>query len=117
MNTQINKLSLKVALLLSLSAPFLMHNLSATPKLSTDAVFSQASIIGTVFFDANLNGYLDDGEAGIPAVRIATVTGLILETDAYGRFHIPDGNVKNASFGQNQSLKIDVSSLPQGSSH
>ncbi|MGI9305066.1 MAG: SdrD B-like domain-containing protein, partial [Gammaproteobacteria bacterium] len=29
-------------------------------------------------------------EAGLPGVRVATVRGLLIETDAYGRFHLAD---------------------------
>jgi hypothetical protein len=28
------------------------------------------------------------GEAGIPGVRLATVSGLLIETDSQGRFHV-----------------------------
>jgi len=91
-----------------------MQSLTAAPKLVNDPVFKQATIIGTVFLDMNLNGYLDNGETGVPGVRIATVTGLLLETDAYGRFHIPDNNINDPRFGQNQLLKVDRYSLPQG---
>ena len=56
---------------------------------------------------------MDNDEAGIPVIRIVTVTGLVMETDSYGRFHIPDGNTYNTSFEQNQLLKVDVYSLPQ----
>ena len=91
-----------------------MQSLKAAPKHVNDPVFNQATIIGTVFLDENLNGYFDNGETGVPGVRIATVTGLLLETDGYGRFHIPDNNINDARFGQNQLLKVDLLSLPQG---
>lgn len=99
---------------LILSAVIITHSLSATPKLANDPVFSQSTIIGTVFYDSNLNGTLDHGEQGLPGVRVASVTGLLLETDAYGRFHIPDGKINEARFGQNQLLKVDFYSLPRG---
>ena len=95
-------------------ASIIMQSLKAAPKHVNDPVFNQATIIGTVFLDENLNGYLDNGETGVPGVRIATVTGLLLETDGYGRFHIPDNNINDARFGQNQLLKVDLLSLPQG---
>ena len=95
-------------------ASIIMQSLKAAPKLVNDPIFNQATIIGTVFIDANQNGYLDNGEIGVPGVRIATVTGLLLETDGYGRFHIPDNNINDARFGQNQLLKVDLYSLPQG---
>ena len=74
----------------------------------------QGSIIGTVFLDANANGHLDKGEVGLSGVRLATVTGLVLETDGHGRYHIPDTNIHNARLGQNQLLKVDLYTLPQG---
>ena len=98
-----------------IAASIIMQSLKAAPKHVNDPVFNQATIIGTVFLDENLNGYLDNGETGLPGVRIATVTGLLLETDGYGRFHIPDNNINDARFGQNQLLKVDLLSLPQGS--
>ncbi len=99
---------------LLLLTPMLMLPLSANSSVNDDPVFNQGTIIGKVFHDANVNGYLDDGETGIPGVRIATVTGLVLETDGYGRFHIPDGITSILPYGQNQLLKLDISSLPQG---
>ena len=97
-----------------LFTPLLMNNLSANQSLLNDSAFNQNVIIGKVFFDSNMNGYLDDGETGIPGIRLATVNGLLIETDGYGRFHIPDGIASNIPFVQNQLLKIDISSLPQG---
>lgn len=88
--------------------------LTANQLPSDDSALNQATIIGKVFFDSNMNGYLDTGEEGIPGVRLATVTGLVVETDAYGRFHIPDGMTSNLPYGQNQLLKVDKASLPQG---
>lgn len=29
-------------------------------------------------------------EDGIPGVRLLTVEGIIIETDQYGRYHVPD---------------------------
>lgn len=105
-------LFVRTALILSVSV--LTHSLSAAPQFVNDPVFNQATIIGTVFYDSNFNGSLDDGELGVPGARIASVTGLVLETDAYGRFYMPDNNINDARFGQNQLLKVDFYSLPQG---
>ena len=112
MNTMISKLLTKAMVVMAM--PFLMQSLSAAPTLDTHPVFSQATIIGTVFLDANANGHLDDGELGLAGVRIATVSGLVLETDGDGRFYIPDVTIHHARFGQNQLLKVDRYSLPQG---
>ncbi len=112
MNNLTNNTFVRIAFLIC--ASMTMYSLSAAPKLANDPVFNQETLIGTVFLDENLNGYLDNGEIGVPGVRIATVTGLLLETDGYGRFHIPDNN-SNVSFdGQKRLLKVDLHSLPQG---
>ena len=100
--------------ILALVLPLMALSTSATANLFDDEELHQTAIIGTVFFDANLNGYRDEGEQGIPAVRLATVTGLVIETDGYGRFHIPDGSSENSSFGSSHLLKVDIHSLPQG---
>lgn len=54
-------------------------------------------------------------ERGLPGVRLATVTGLIIETDAYGRYSIPDVDAGNDGSGRNFILKIDPATLPAGS--
>lgn len=90
----------------------------AAPFSKTDSFFQQSTMIGKVFHDRNGNGLQDNNEEGIPGVRLATVEGLLIETDGYGRYHIPDiktGNLNiGASFGRNIILKIDKASLPQG---
>jgi len=53
-------------------------------------------------------------EEGIPGVRLATVTGLLIETDAYGRYSIPDVDAGRNGIGQNFVLKVDPATLPQG---
>ncbi|MEG3791817.1 OmpA family protein [Lysobacter sp. CCNWLW3] len=53
-------------------------------------------------------------ERGIPGVRIASVDGLLVETDQYGRYHlagIPGGAWAR---GRNFILKADPSTLPAG---
>lgn len=54
-------------------------------------------------------------EEGIPGARLATVTGLLIETDAYGRYSIPDVDAGTTGIGQNFVLKVDPATLPQGS--
>ncbi len=53
-------------------------------------------------------------ERGIPGVRIASVEGLLMETDQYGRYHLTgvDGGRER---GRNFILKIDPATLPPGS--
>ncbi|MGK2287196.1 isopeptide-forming domain-containing fimbrial protein [Pedomonas sp. V897] len=53
-------------------------------------------------------------ERGIPGVRIASVEGLIMETDQFGRYHlegIPGGAWER---GRNFILKVDPATLPDG---
>ena len=53
-------------------------------------------------------------EEGIPGVRLATVKGLLIETDGYGRYHIPDTDAGRRGMGKNFILKVDKSTLPEG---
>ncbi len=53
-------------------------------------------------------------ERGIPGVRIASVDGLLVETDQFGRYHlagIPGGAWER---GRNFILKVDPATLPPG---
>jgi len=54
-------------------------------------------------------------EAGIPGARLATVEGLIVETDQYGRYHL--ANIDGGRFerGRNFIIKVDPATLPEGS--
>jgi uncharacterized repeat protein (TIGR01451 family) len=79
-----------------------------------DPDFEQTRIWGKVFDDRNGDGWQDEGEKGIPGVRLATVEGLVSETDAQGRFHIEGLVVSNQMRGQNFVVKVDKSTLPEG---
>jgi len=76
----------------------------------------QASLIGMVFNDKDGDGIQDMNEEGISGIRLATITGLIIETDNNGRYSVPDSYGEVQSWGQNLILKLDRASLPQGSS-
>lgn len=54
-------------------------------------------------------------ESGIPGVRLATVDGLLIETDQFGRYHIADVATGLTARGANFILKLDPASLPDGS--
>lgn len=75
----------------------------------------QASLIGKVFNDKDGDGFQDMNEEGISGIRLSTVTGLIIETDNNGHYHVPDAYGETQSWGQNLILKLDRTSLPQGS--
>ncbi|MEG3790167.1 Ig-like domain-containing protein [Lysobacter sp. CCNWLW3] len=53
-------------------------------------------------------------ERGIPGVRIASVEGLIMQTDAYGRYHLEGISGGDAARGRNFILKVDQATLPPG---
>ncbi|WP_318487191.1 DUF11 domain-containing protein [Photobacterium leiognathi] len=52
-------------------------------------------------------------EDGIPGVRLITTEGIKIETDQFGRYHIPDQWVKDKK-GKNFLVKVDTDSLPTG---
>ncbi|MFT3898213.1 MAG: isopeptide-forming domain-containing fimbrial protein [Thermomonas sp.] len=53
-------------------------------------------------------------ERGIPGVRIASVEGLLIETDQYGRYHLADVWGGDWGHGRNFILKVDPATLPPG---
>ena len=53
-------------------------------------------------------------ERGIPGVRIASVEGLLIETDQYGRYHLADVQGGDWGHGRNFLLKVDPATLPPG---
>ena len=129
------------AFVLSATGDLISNVASAVLEVPPEAVFDCGDVIGRVFDDRNLNGYQDgvpqenralitdqtyDGskftappadepgaEEGIAGVRIATVDGTIITTDAYGRFSVPCAALP-ADIGSNFTLKLDESSLPTG---
>jgi uncharacterized repeat protein (TIGR01451 family) len=90
---------------------------SATVYAETgaDPLLEQTRILGKVWDDQNGNGWQDAGERGIPGVRLASVEGLVSETDAHGRYHLEGLVLLNQERGQNFILKLDRSTLPPGS--
>ena len=114
---------------------------AATIRIVPEAVFDCSDVIGKVFDDKNRNGYQDrddhsaltdddvyvgkygnklsssppepKGEPGLPGVRLATVNGLLITTDEYGRYHVPCAAMPQG-IGSNFTLKVDPRSLPSG---
>ena len=54
-------------------------------------------------------------ERGIPGVRIASVEGLLMETDPFGRYHVIGIDGGRWERGRNFILKVDPATLPPGS--
>jgi uncharacterized repeat protein (TIGR01451 family)/fimbrial isopeptide formation D2 family protein len=87
---------------------------TATVRVIPDVTFDCSDVIGKVFADSNMNGYQDDGEAGIPSARVVTARGIEAKSDKHGRFHIACAVVPNEDRGSNFILKLDERSLPSG---
>ncbi|MGC3964666.1 MAG: SdrD B-like domain-containing protein [Rhodocyclaceae bacterium] len=87
---------------------------SATVRVVADALFDCTDVIGKVFDDKNANGYQDEDEPGIAGVRVATVNGLLVTTDAEGRYHIACAAIPKEGTGSNFVLKLDERTLPSG---
>ena len=87
---------------------------SATVRVIPDPTLDCSDVIGKVFDDANLNGYQDEGEMGLPGVRVVTARGLIVTVDKLGRYHITCAVVPDPDRGSNFILKVDDRTLPSG---
>ena len=92
----------------------IVSNARATVTVVVDPVFDCGEIIGRVFEDANRNGYQDDGEEGLAGVRIATVKGVLVTTDKFGRFHVSCADIPDHDIGSNFVMKLDTRTLPTG---
>ncbi|OAM52229.1 hypothetical protein A7981_01700 [Methylovorus sp. MM2] len=87
---------------------------NATVRVNPDPTFDCSDIIGKVFDDKNANGYQDEGEPGIANVRVVTVRGLLITTDAEGRFHVTCADIPDSDHGANFVMKLDERTLPSG---
>lgn len=92
----------------------LANDAAAYVEIIAEHVFDCGEIIGTVFDDRNSNGYQDQGEPGLPGVRVATVKGWLITTDKYGRFHVPCAALPDQRIGSNFIMKLDTRTLPTG---
>ena len=86
----------------------------AAVRVIPDPTFDCSDIIGKVFDDKNANGYQDEGEPGIPNVRVVTARGLLVTTDAEGRFHVSCAAIPQRDRGANFVMKLDERTLPTG---
>ncbi len=77
----------------------------------SDPDFEDATVLGVVFEDVNNNGIQDANEPGIPGARLTTVTGLVIETDYAGRYHIQGIDTGFLSRGKNYIVKLELASL------
>jgi uncharacterized repeat protein (TIGR01451 family) len=86
---------------------------TAIVRVEPEHVFDCADIIGKVFDDLNHNSYQDQGEPGLAGVRLATVSGELITTDKFGRYHVPCAELPR-DIGSNFLLKLDTRTLPTG---
>ena len=86
----------------------------ATVRVAPDLTFDCTDVIGKVFDDRDRDGRQDPGELGLPDVRLVTLRGLSVRTDAHGRFHITCALVPDERRGSNFVLKLDDRTLPSG---
>ncbi len=91
----------------------LSNTATAVVRIEPEHVFDCADIIGKVYDDRNQNGYQDQGEPGLPGVRLAMVNGYLITTDEYGRYHVPCAELPQ-DIGSNFTLKLDTRTLPTG---
>jgi uncharacterized repeat protein (TIGR01451 family) len=96
------------------SSVIVSNTAQATVRIEPDADFDCTDILGKVFDDRNGNGVEDDGEPGLPGVRVVTVAGDLITTDRQGRYHITCPAVPNEERGSNFILKLDPRTLPTG---
>ncbi len=98
-----------------LSAAALKNRGPAAVLTAGDPNFSRSLVIGKVFNDINGDGFQQEGESGIPGVSVASVSGLRVKTDRFGRYHLDDLQVERFVRGRSFILKVDSSTLPPGS--
>jgi uncharacterized repeat protein (TIGR01451 family) len=96
------------------SGTALAPDASAKIEIIVESVFDCGDVIGKVFDDLNRNGYQDEGEPGLPGVRLASVEGWLITTDAHGRFHVACALLPDQRIGSNFILKLDTRTLPTG---
>jgi large repetitive protein len=130
------------ALMLDQFGTQVSNTATAAVLIKAEQVFSCSDVIGKVFVDRNGNGVQDPDagraalttddvyvsklgkfapppeppptdEAGLPGVRLATVNGLLISTDEFGRYHVPCAALPRST-GSNFTLKLDLRSLPVG---
>ena len=87
---------------------------TATVRVAPDPTFDCTDVTGKVFDDVNRNGLQEDGETGLPGVRVLTARGLAATTDQYGRYHITCAITPDERRGSNFVVKLDDRTLPSG---
>jgi uncharacterized repeat protein (TIGR01451 family) len=91
------------------AAPATLSNIAtASVKVNAGVFTDKAYLIGKVFVDKNHNDLQDDGEPGIPGVRIYLQSGTYAITDSEGKYSLYGLNA------QTTIVKVDETTLPAG---
>ena len=85
---------------------------TAVVNRGLDPDFEATRIFGKVFEDTNENGIQDENEAGLAGIRLITTSGIIIETDSFGRYHIDDLDPGLNARGSQFLIRLDEASLP-----
>jgi len=89
--------------------PPLASNVSiATVRINPGVFTDRAILIGKVFVDQNLNKIQDDGEPGVPGVRLYIQDGSYVVTDSEGKYNIYGLSPRT------HIVKVDEITLPKG---
>ena len=82
---------------------------TAVVEVKPGVFMDEGVIFGKVFVDADGNGVQDDGEPGIPGVRLYLETGTFVITDVEGKYSVYGVSAKT------HVVKVDNTTLPVGS--
>ncbi len=86
----------------------LSNSSAVTVNVVPETLFTNGTLIGRVFMDDNGNGKFDSGEKGLRDVIMATETGVMINSDERGMYHL-----KNMAAGRH-TIQADPSTLPDG---
>ena len=92
----------------ALPFPTVSNVAAATVQVQQGVFTDRAMVLGKVFADCNGNGLQDDGEAGVPGVRLFMEDGSFVVTDGKGQYSF---------YGiapRTHVLKLDATTLPPG---
>ncbi len=85
------------------------NNATAEVRIVSGVLTTRGVIIGKVFIDANRNRIQDDGEIGIPGVRIILEDGTYAVTDSEGKYSL------YGLAARTHVVKLDTTTMPGGS--
>jgi uncharacterized repeat protein (TIGR01451 family) len=91
------------------STSILSNNATATVRVGGGIFDSKGILIGRVFVDTNKDGIVNEGEQGIPGVRLYLEDGTFVITDGQGMYDVYGLSART------HVIKVDRTTLPTGS--